>query len=288
MQSYEANHLVEVTCFMSPDVPVYAPAERIGSELALLVEGLPMPVWVTGPETPIPRGQRRMYAEFVDAIAYWLWQFASAISPVLQAIRRQHAVLRVIVELNWEGDDLDNAGILEEAAEPLVVAAPDRERGVIVVRFGKTIEDALATADNVGERLFVREILLAIRGMTNQDVARTLRDHALANTIDRFAPLGLKKKVFFLSAGNIPQLDSRGLPHARPVQEVDKNLLLDPIGDHFRHDQHFADGPHRSCQCSFCHQRDRFVLLSAVHGDGGSLSPEGLLECDCFATRGRT
>jgi hypothetical protein len=54
----------------------------------------------------------------------------------------------VIVELNWEGDDLDNAGILEEAEEPLVVAAPDRDRGVIVVRFGKTIEDALATADN--------------------------------------------------------------------------------------------------------------------------------------------
>ncbi len=109
-----------------------------------------MPVWVTGPLTPIPPGQRRMYAEFVDAIAYWLWQFASAISPVLQGIRRQYSVLRVIVELNWEGDDLDNGGTLEEAAEPLVVAAPDRDRGVIVVRFGKAIEDALATADNEG------------------------------------------------------------------------------------------------------------------------------------------
>jgi hypothetical protein len=278
VQSYEANHLVEVTCFMSPDVPVYAPAERIGSELALLVEGLPMPIWVTGPEAPIPRGQRRMYTEFVDAIAYWLWQFASAISPVLQAIRSQYAVLRVILELNWEGDDLDNTRTLEEAAEPLVVAVPDRDRGVIVVRFGKAIEDGLATADNAGERLFMREILLAIRGMTNQNVARMLRDHALANTIDTFAPLGLKKKVFFLSAGNFPQLDGRGLPHARPVQEVDKNLLLDPIGDHFRHDQQFVTGPIEPAKVpavineivSFCYQQ--FAAIAA------SLSPDGLLE----------
>lgn len=50
--SYEANRLVEVTCFMSPDVPVYASAERIGADLAFLVESLPMPVWVTGLTLP--------------------------------------------------------------------------------------------------------------------------------------------------------------------------------------------------------------------------------------------
>lgn len=278
VRSFEANRLVEVTCLMSPDVPVYSPAEGIGLELALLVDGLPMPVWVTGPETPIPPDQRRAYTEFVDAIAYWLWQFASAIAPILQEIRREHAVLRVIVELNWAGDDLDNDGAPEEVARPLVVAEPDRDRGVIVIRFEKAIEDALATADNAGERLFMREILLAIRRMTNRDVARALRDHALANTIDMFAPLGLKKKVFFLSTGNLPQLDGRGLPHPRPVQEVDKNMLLDPIGDHFRHDQQFVVGPIDPARVpavineivSFCYQQ--FMAMVA------SLSPEGLLE----------
>jgi hypothetical protein len=90
--------------------------------------------------------------------------------------------------------------------------------------------------------------------------------------------LGLKKKIFFLDAGNVPQLDSRGLPHARPVQEVDKNLLLDPIGDHFRHDRHFAVGPIDTAKVpavineivSFCFQQFTEVV--------GSLSPEGLLE----------
>lgn len=277
-QSYEANQLVEVTYLMSPDVPVYSPSERLGSKLALLVEGLPIPVWVTGPETPVSREQRRVYAEFVDAIAYWLWQFAAAISPALQDVRKKLKVLRVIVELNWAGDDPDENGGVTDAEQPIVVAETDPEQGVIVVRFEKAIEDALATVDNAGERLFMRKILLAIRRLTDHDVARALRDQALANTLDTFAPLGLKKKIFFLNAGNVPQLDGRGLPHPRPVQEVDKNLLLDPIGEHFRHDRHFAVGPIDSARVpavineivSFCFQQ--FTEMVA------SLSPDGLLE----------
>ena len=278
VQSYEANQIVEVTCFMSPDVPVYAPSERLGSELALLVEGLPMPVWVVGPETSITRELRRVYAEFVDAIAYWLWQFAVPISPVLQDIRRKHEMLRVIVELNWASDGPGEVRRVTGATQPPVTAETDPGRGVIMVRFEEAIKDAIATADNAGERLFMREILLAIRRLTEHDVARALRDHALANTVDTFAPLGLKKKVFFLNAANIPQLDGRGLPHPRPVQEVDKNLLLDPIGDHFRNNQHFAVGPIDPARVpavineivSFCFQQ--FTEMVA------SLSPEGLLK----------
>jgi len=276
---YEANRLVEVTCFMSPEVPVYAPAERIGANLALVVESLPIPVWVTGPETAIPPEQRHVYAEFIDAIAYWLWQFGSAISGVLQSIRTQHQTLRIIVELHWAaGDEPGEACEVAAATQPLVVAETNREQGVVVVRFERAIEAALATVDNTGERLFMREILLAIRKLTGQDVARALRDHSLDNTIDTFAPLGLKKKVFFLNAGNVPQLDRRGLPHPRPVQEVDKNLLLDPIGDHFRSAQHFAPGPIDPARVpgvineivSFCFQQ--FSAMVA------SLSPGGLLE----------
>lgn len=278
VHSYEANRLVEVTHWMSPDVPVYTVSERVGSELALVVEGMPLPVWITGPDTPISRMQRRVYAEFVDAIAYWLWQFAAPISPVLQAIRRQHEVIRVIVQLNWTSDDLDQTDGPTDIAQPLVVTETDPARGVIIVRFEKASEDALATVDNAGERLFMREILLALRSLTQNDIARGLRNHALANTIDTFAPLGLKKKIFYLSASNVPQLDSRGLPDPRPVQEVEKNLLLDPIGDHFRHDQHFAVGPIDSARIpavineivSFCFKE--FTAMVA------SLSAEGLLE----------
>ena len=278
VNSYAANQLVEVARLMSPDIPVYAPSERLGSELAFMVAGLPMPVWVTGPENPVSREQRRVYAEFIDAIAYWLWQFAAAISPVLQEICGKVSVLRVIVELKCANDDPDEPGGTREDSQPIVATQTDRERGVIVVRFEKAIEDALATADNSGERLFMREILLAIRRFTEHDVARALRDYVLGDTIDFVAPLGLKKKIFFLNAGNVPQLDRRGLPHPRPVQEADKNLLLDPIGDHFRNDQHFAVGPIDPARVPavineivlFCYQQFTEMV--------SSLSPEGLLE----------
>jgi len=85
------------------------------------------------------------------------------ISPVLQDIRRKLRVLRVIVELNWTGDAPDEPTGVTDAEHPIVVTETDSERGVIVVRFEKAIEDALATVDNAGERLFMREILLAIR-----------------------------------------------------------------------------------------------------------------------------
>src|SRR6185437_11569667 len=124
------------------------------------------------------------------AIAYWLWQFGSAISGLLQKIRRQHQTLRIIVELHWTaGKEPGEACEVTEGTRPLVVAVANRERGMVVVRFERAIETALATVDNAGERLFMREILLAIRRLTDEDVARALRDHSLDNTIDNFAPL---------------------------------------------------------------------------------------------------
>ena len=140
-----------------------------------------MPVWVTGPEAPISPEQRHVYAEFVDAIAYWLWQFGSAISAVLQ--RHPQAAPNTPSYCGTElgaGDEPGQACEVTQGIQPLVVAETNRERGVVAVRFEKAIEDALATVDNAGERLFMREILLAIRRLTDQDVARALRDHSLA------------------------------------------------------------------------------------------------------------
>jgi hypothetical protein len=277
VSSHEANELIEVTHFVSPDVPIYSSSE-IGSRLALLVEHLPLPVWVTAPDGPIAREQRRLYTEFIDAIAYWLWQFADAISPVLQDIRRRHRVLRVIVDLNWAGDELDEDSVDLDETRPRATATADPERAILTVRFEKTIEDALATADNAGERLFMREILLAIRCLTPHDVARALRDHTITKTIDLHAPLGLKKKIFFLSAGNAPQFDGRGLPRARVVQEVDKNLLLDPIGDHFRRDQNFVVGPIESARVPAVINEIVAFSYKEFTEMVGSLAPAGLLQ----------
>jgi hypothetical protein len=260
----------------SPDVPVYCSSD-IGSQLALLVENLPLPVWVTVPDRRIAQEQRRVYTEFIDAIAYWLWQFADAILPVLERVRGRYTVLRVIVDLNWTGDDLDETANELGEPEPLVRAVADPQHGIITVRFEKGVEIALATADNAGERLFLREILLAIRQLTTHDVARALRDHSLQNTIDLYAPLGLKKKIFFLDAGNAPQFDGRGLPHARVVQEVDKNLLLDPIGNYFRHDQHFVVGPIEPERVPKVINEIVAFSYREFTAMVGSLAPEGLL-----------
>lgn len=277
VSSYEANELIEVTRLLSPDIPIYTSSEN-GSKLALLVEGFSLPVWVTGPDRRIAPDQRRLYGEFIDAIAYWLWQFADAISPIFQDLRRHHRVLRVIVEMNWAGDDLEEEAANPEDRRPLAAAEADAQRGIVTIRFEKAIEDALATADNSGERVYLRELLLAIRQLSRHDVARSLRDHTLTGTIDQYAPLGLKKKVFFLNAGVTPQLDGRGLPQARMVQEADKNLLLDPIGAHFRNDQHFAVGPISADSVPSVINEIVGFSYKEFTAMVSSLSPVGLLE----------
>ena len=280
VQSYEPNQLIEVTCLHSPDVPVYVPSERLGTRLALLVENLPLAVWVSGPDGHVSRNQRSTYKEYVDALAYWIWQFGSAIRPALQHLSRAHRFLRVIVQLNWEGDlaETDEDAGDPKADERLVTSEVSADAGVIILHFSRTIEAVLSGPDNAGERLFVRELLLAIRSLAPLHLSRELRDISFEPTLDRFAPLGLKKKIFYLDLGQMSQLDRRGLPHPRHVQEVDKNALLDPIGEHFREDQHFEVGPIDAARVpkvindivKFCY--DEFTAIVA------SLSPDGLLE----------
>ena len=280
VQSYEPNQLVEVSFLHTPDVPVYVPSERLGTRLALLVENLPLAVWVTGPDGHIAHNQRSLYGEYVDALSYWLWQFESAIHPALQYYSGAHKSLRLIVQLDWEGDHVesteDNGN--NKADEKLVTSEVLVDQGIIILRFSYGIEALLSGPDNGGERLFIREVLLAIRSLAPLHLSRNLRDVSLEQTVDRFAPLGLKKKIFYLDLAQMSQLDRRGLPHPRYVQEVDKNALLDPIGEHFREDQHFEVGPIEANRVpkvindivKFCY--DEFTAIVA------SLSPDGLLE----------
>jgi hypothetical protein len=279
VSSYEPNRLTEVTCLHNADVPIYVPSERLGSQRALLVENLPLAVWVTGPNGRIPRNEWNLYGEYIDALAYWIWQFESAIRPALQHLSGTHKFLRVIVKLDWAEDEAhesQDAGDTE-ANETLVTSEASAGEGVIILRLSRGIIEMLSGSDNAGERLFIRELLLAIRNLAPLHVSRQLRDTSLEETLDRFAPLGLKKKVFYLSLEQVPQLDRRGLPNPRRVQEVDKNALLDPIGEHFRKDQHFEVGSIEEARVpkvindivTFCYREFTSIVAS--------LSPDGLL-----------
>ena len=235
---------------------------------------------MTAPDGHTPHDQRSLYGEYVDALSYWLWQFESAIRPALQYYSGAHESLRLIVQLDWEGDHVastEDAGN-NKTDEQLVTSEVLLDQGIIILRFSYGIERLLSGPDNGGERLFIREVLLAIRSLAPLHLSRSLRDISLDQTVDRFAPLGLKKKIFYLDLGQMSQLDRRGLPHPRYVQEVDKNALLDPIGEHFREDQHFEVGPIEADRVpkvindivKFCY--DEFTAIVA------SLSPDGLLE----------
>ena len=152
------------------------------------------------------------------------------------------------------------------------------DEGVIILHFSRRIEAVLSGPDNAGERLFVRELLLAIRSLAPLHLSRDLRDISFERDCGSFRAARLKEEDFLSDLGQMSQLDRRGLPHPRHVQEVDKNALLDPIGEYFREDQHFEVGPIDAARIpkvindivKFCY--DEFTAIVA------SLSPDGLLE----------
>jgi hypothetical protein len=77
----EPNSVVEVTSlYDDASIPIYAPwrGGRPGDKVELLVEALPLDVWILGPDDLPEARYWSLYFLLADMIAYWLWQLAPA------------------------------------------------------------------------------------------------------------------------------------------------------------------------------------------------------------------
>src|SRR6266704_808102 len=96
---------VEVTSLHSDaSVPIYVPVHHRERPL-LLVEGLPMPIWITTRHDDLQE-MRSQYAQFVVAIAYWTWQMSAGLSALLQQLLTQRPlIVRLMIdpEQPWIG-----------------------------------------------------------------------------------------------------------------------------------------------------------------------------------------
>jgi hypothetical protein len=102
-------------------------------------------------------------------------------------------------------------------------------RGVLQVLLFPDIKFLLATPDNRGERDLLRMVLQGLRRLLPGDAQKAWPDDRLAEIVERYAPLGLKK--FLVAFDDAPpDFDPRGLPPARKVQEADIEDVADDLG----------------------------------------------------------
>ncbi len=281
--SYDPTYVVEVTAlFDTAAISIYVPMARDHQRVALLVEGNPLPLWIVGQPPPADEKAFPLYSyyfDFADAIAYWLWQCTPALAPLLQPVASLHSriLLRIALPEDEAWDRSSPEGLPSPQQDSLVVC-PDAVRGTLDITIHATFASALEREDNSGERALMRHILQGFRSLLTEEGHQTLSDDAIAAILDRHAPLGTKKKLLFLDPSTAPDLDPRGLPAYRKIQEADENELLDELGEHLRSVEGLREGtvaPEKRAEVlrsavGFYYQ----ALVQLV----ASLQPEGLLE----------
>jgi hypothetical protein len=279
--SYLPNRLVEVFR-LDEGVPIYGSFSMPGTsdqDMALLVEGYAIPMWVVVPRGREDTTYRVIYFQLVQMLAYWLWQFTAGIEKYIGALATA-GLQSVSFHVHLYED---SAWFNEDGP-----ASPDDRcdvsfdgPGTIILSLGAGFGRRFRSADNSGERLVVAELLGAVAQLYERQTSEKcdLHDAAFVDgLVTTHAPLGQKKKLLMLTGGSNPRLVRDGLPEFRQVQAAEEQRLLDDIGEFVRSGLGCCTGP--------IPDTDRPRVLNAVVAYlyrrleclVATLSPHGLLE----------
>jgi hypothetical protein len=281
-RSYRPNYYTEVAALHGTrDIPLYVERRTIrdpGRRAAVLVEGLPRPLWVLGPS---PNGAKGLTARgnipfiFVSAVAYWIWQLTPSISAAIEAIAARDSI---VIELSFDGDFSTGAALPSPEEIPPVEVEASPYSAKIFVTIRPPLMGAFNADDNVGERDLMGHVLRGLSLLLTPAARPLLSEAVFTQVLDRHAPLGRKKMILPLNQAKIPTLDPAGLPDLRLVQEADEAVVLDELGEHLTQTTELPTGPIAGPKRNeVLHECARF-LFEALESYVATLDPRGLLE----------
>ncbi len=228
-----------------PTIPIYTALNDRRRRASLLVEQLPLPVWIVG--SPFADNEQGSWSDLsVDcagAIAYWFWQFTPSLSPYMQPLAARYPCL--LVQLSLSAPD---QWFLTPSQEKLSTERPfslqvDVATGTLHLTLSASSKELIERADNSGDRGLMRVILQGVRELLSEQERAPFSDEVITTILDRHAPLGRKKMLLSLSVNQNPDLDVRGLLPFRKVQAADLQELLDELADDLTFVEHLAPGP---------------------------------------------
>ena len=205
---------VEVIRSDKPDVPIYLPRPGVVVAFSLVVEGLPMTLWVEAARTPDdPRFEQLMHG-LVDLIAYWIWQFEPHLRETLERLAKRFDP--IVIEVDFVESETWFAEHVASCETPEV---EHTHRG-FKLTFKEGTSVLLRGGDNAGEREIVRLLLESLHdgGRDAAGADERPSDESVAQALDTHAPFGLKKKFFLISGEVGMLLDESDLPPYRPLQ----------------------------------------------------------------------
>jgi hypothetical protein len=281
--SYTPNRILEVTSlFDTRDIPVYMPRSVLSQSqkrIAVLVEGLALPIWIINctEEDGFVREYQPLYAEFTRTIAYWLWQFTPALHSTVQNLSLTQRTVNIELLLepheSWFHSQLEESN---SATSPIKTQAINANTLHIII--SHQITELLRKSDNEGERYLMRHILSGFRYLLSESAQVTISDQIIEGILDCYAPLGIKKMLLNLDGNINPELDERGLPAYRKIQEADQDGLLDELGDYLHKIENIRVGEIQDDKRTQILNKAVNFFYTELVKLISTLNPEGLLE----------
>lgn len=233
--SYLPGYVIDViTLYGTRTVPLYVPLRPHDRRAACLVEGLPLPIWITGLDSG--DGHQHNIVDFfpniVSTIAYWLWQCTPSLHALLQSLTSAYSYILIQCLLSADEAWHQQGEQQEPVHQTPLDLTVDSANGVLSLTLNPSISTLFASADNGGERALMQHVLKGLRELLPVSTRGELSDTVIAHILDRHAPLGMKKMLIYSEVNAEPDLDPRGLPPYRKIQEADANELLDELGDY--------------------------------------------------------
>lgn len=243
VQYPDDDAVVDVTLLHDdPAYPLYFPLRAPNDAVSLLIESLPLPIWIVGPPGSRDGEDAQLYSMLAEMLGFWLLRLSPILIEALAVVISEYERVQLHLELRSSQEWLK----ANRDATDATLSCEDTGGGRLRLRLGPGVASLLEGPDNAGEREIMRAVLGGISSLLVNTVQRSLE--SLVGTpqdevLDQYVPLGQQKTVFFLNGDDNPQLDSRALPGYRPVQPAEESVVLNDIGQHLSATRRLAVGP---------------------------------------------
>jgi len=192
-----------------------------GRRLSISVAGVPLGLWVSGPEGDVSRT-----FDAVESVAYWLGELCEPLVGLFTDLSEQLPALEVLVD--FEAPEFWFEGGEDPGSDSFgSVEVIDHER--VTLRLGAALRRTLPQADNAAERELVALLLQALAALAEGLEVEAPSAEGRATVRDAVAPLGIKKHLI-LMPGELNRAIAEPQGPPRTVQEADRSEVRYRLG----------------------------------------------------------
>jgi len=224
------NSTVEVIRIHGEDLPLYV-ASYLPNDIQAVLEKLIVPIWFYTDVNIKVKANRRLVIEFIDTIAYWLYELKNDIVLFFEPLKAYVDHLKIKITFDekhdWTRFNDEHSKDVNESIN-INLKKPNE----IQIRFNYYIISKVNSVDNAAERRILELILMQFAVLGKQFDINVLSKEMISDLIEKYVPLGKKKKFFAIDTSNVPEIDTKDIQECRYIDSIDINMILDQIGEY--------------------------------------------------------